>query len=69
MAARHEELCYEEKVFMYFLGCKGLSNDDVEVAGGTVLQGIRPGAGFKTAAISLKKRWGGYRRTTPMLIA
>ena len=33
---------------MYLLGCRGLSNDDIEVAGNTVLRGIRPGAGFKT---------------------
>ena len=33
---------------MYFLGGKGLSNDDIEGAGGTVYLEIRPGAGFKT---------------------
>ena len=38
----------EENIFMYFLDCKGLSNDDVGVARGTVFQEIRPGAGFKT---------------------
>ena len=43
---------------MYFLGCKGLLNDDIEGAGGTVYQEIRPGAGFKTPAISLKKVGG-----------
>ena len=33
---------------MYLLGCLGLSNDDIEMARGTVFQEIRPGAGFKT---------------------
>ena len=33
---------------MYVLGCKGLSNDDIEVVRGTVFREVRPGAGFKT---------------------
>ena len=33
---------------VHFRVCKGLSNDDVGVARGTVFQEIRPGAGFKT---------------------
>ena len=32
-----------------FLFANELSNDDVRVAGGTVFQEIRPGAGFKTS--------------------
>ena len=35
-------------IFMYFLVCKGRSNDDVVGARGTVFQEIRPGAGLKT---------------------
>ena len=30
------------------LVCKGLSNDDIEVAGGAAFLEKRPGAGFKT---------------------
>ena len=45
MAARHEEGCYENNFCKYVLVCKGLSNDDIEVARGTVFQKIRPGAG------------------------
>ena len=47
MAARHEERYYEENITMYFLSCKGISDDAIEVAGGTAFQEIRPGAGFK----------------------
>ena len=47
--ARQEEGSYETQLFVYFLLCiKGLPNDDVGVARGTVFQQIRPGAGFKT---------------------
>ena len=65
MATQHEQEA-REKVFpaMYFLVCKGRSNDDVGVARGTVFQALRPGAGFKTGDSSLKKKGGGYRRTT-----
>ena len=38
MAARHEVGCYEKKSLHTFLACKGLSNDDVRVASGTVFQ-------------------------------
>ena len=58
MAARHEERCYEEKTFMYFLCRQGLSNDCVEVALGTVFQEIRPEAGFKTGDF-VKEKLGG----------
>ena len=57
MAARHKEWCYEENIFMHSLGCKGLSNDDIEVERGTVKQEIRPGAGFKTGD-SVEERLG-----------
>ena len=40
---------------MHFLGCKGLSNDDIEVARGTVFQEIRPGVGFKTGGFVKEK--------------
>ena len=36
----------EKRVPIYFLGCKGLLIDDVEVSRGTVFQEIRPGAGL-----------------------
>ena len=32
---------------------------------GTVFQDMRPGAGLKKTAISLKKSWGGYLGTIP----
>ena len=35
-------------IFIYFLVCKGQSNDDVVGARGTVFQEIRPGAGLET---------------------
>ena len=42
---------------------KGLSNDDIGGARGTLFQETRPGAGFKTGDF-VKEKWGGYRRTT-----
>ena len=60
MAAWYEERCHETIIFTYFLAREGLallSNVDVEVARGTVLQEIRPGAGFKTGFSN--KSWGG----------
>ena len=48
MAARHKEGCYEKSILKHFHACKGLSNDDIGAARGTVFQEIRPGAGFKT---------------------
>ena len=44
--------------FMTILVCKGLSNDDVGVARGTVLQEVRPGAGFKISD-SVNEKLGG----------
>ena len=61
-AARHEERCCEkENIFMYFLGCKGLWNDDIERwQGGTAFQEeIRPCAGFKTGDFVKIKVGGG----------
>ena len=43
---------------LFFLVCKGLSNDDVGVARGTIFQEIRPGAGFKTGDF-VKEKLGG----------
>ena len=54
----------EKKSPSIFLVGKGLSNDDVEVARGTVFQEVRPGAGFKSDDL-FKKSLGGYRRTAP----
>ena len=49
MAARHQK-GYDEKTSSCILlfAKNGLSNDDVGVSRATVLQEIRPGAGFKT---------------------
>ena len=55
MAARHQVGCDEKRIFMYFLVCKGPSNDDVGVKRGTVLQKIRPGAGLKTGDVVEEK--------------
>ena len=46
------------KFFMYFLLCKGLSNDDVGGARDTLFQQIRPGAGFETGDF-VKEMLGG----------
>ena len=44
--------------------CKGLTTDDVEVSRDTVIQEIRPGAGFETGDfVEEKLGGGGYRRT------
>ena len=48
MAARPEEGCYEKRILNHFHACKGLSNDYVGAAWGTVVQGIQPGVGIKT---------------------
>ena len=48
MAHQHEECCYEKIPFTCCLAYKGLSNNGVGVGRGTVLQEMRPGAGFKT---------------------
>ena len=65
-AARQEEGRYETQLFVYFLACKGLSNDDVGVARGTVFQEIRGRELVSQPAISSTKSWGGQdRRTSP----
>ena len=63
-ARKADLLC--EKIIIYFLVRKRLSNDDVGVATGNVVQEIRPGAGFKTGDF-VKEKLGeiSYRRTTP----
>ena len=43
---------------MYFLVCKGLSNDDVGLARDTAFQEIRPEAGFKTGDFFKEKLAG-----------
>ena len=45
-------------ISMHFRRCKGLSNNDIEVAGGTVLQEIRPGAGVRTGYFVEEKLGG-----------
>ena len=48
MAARHEERrAINKTIVTRFRVCKGPSNDDVEMARGTVFQETRPGAGIK----------------------
>ena len=64
MASRHEEGCYEKRVLIRFHVRKGLSNDDVGAARDTVVQEIRPGAGFKTGDFVNETLGGLYRRTT-----
>ena len=71
MAARHEEERYTtntKHVFKCVPVCKGLSNDDVGVATGTVLQEIRPGAGFKTDDF-VKENLGGLPQNDAKVIA
>ena len=57
----------ERKVSIYFLVCKKVyrSTTSGRVSRDTAFQEIRPGAGFETGDFVKKKRWGGYRRTTP----
>ena len=45
-------------VSICYVVCKGISNDDVRVARGTVFQEVRPRAGFKTGD-SVKEKLGG----------
>ena len=58
MAARHEEGCYDEHIFTYFLVCKGVLNDGVGVARGTEFQEMPPRADFETGD-SAKEKQGG----------
>ena len=58
MVDRHEEGCYQQKVSIYFIVCKGLSNYDVRVSQNNIFQEIRPGAGFKTG-VCVKEKFGG----------
>ena len=58
-----KEGCNEKNVFVYVFVCKELSGDDVGVARAAVFQEIRQEMVSKPA-ISSKKSWGGYRRTT-----
>ena len=51
-------MIFEKYIFTCFLLSKGLLNDDVGVARGTVFQEIRPGAGFKTSD-SVQEKLGG----------
>ena len=49
----------KNKIFIYFLDCKGLWNDDVGGARGTRFQQIRPGAGFATNRRFRERNVGG----------
>ena len=68
MATRHEEGRCEKNILKRFHVCKGLSNDDVGAARGTVVKEIRRGADFKSGYFSLKKSWGGLPRRTSQFI-
>ena len=60
MAARNEKGCHEKSTPKCLLVCKkGLSNDDVRVARGTVFQEIRLGAGFRTGDLVKEEGVGG----------
>ena len=67
MAARHEGECYKNKFLNVFLVCEALSTNDVGVAMSTVFREIRPLV--SKPAISLKKIWECYHRTTPGRVA
>ena len=45
-------------LFVYFLVCEGLSNDDVGEARGTVFEEMRPGVGLKTGDFVKEKLEG-----------
>ena len=49
----------KQNAFVYFVVCKGPSNDDVGAARGTAFQEIWPGAGFKTGDFVEEKGVGG----------
>ena len=49
----------KKKFFVYFLVSKGLSNDGVGVARGTVLQETPHGAGFENRRFREKTNWVG----------
>ena len=66
MASRHEKGCHEKSIPKHILVCKRRSNDDVGVARSTVIKEIQQGVVSKPA-ISLKKSWCAYRRTTYLL--
>ena len=58
----------ENQVSIDFLGCKGLSIDDVGLSRDTVVQEIRPGAGFETSDFVREKLGGATvkRLTIPL---
>ena len=58
MATRHEKTCYGKSIHMYFLVCKGRSNDDVVVVRVSVFQALRAGASFKTGDFVAEKMGG-----------
>ena len=63
---RHEEGCYEKNIFAMIV-CKGLSNDTSGRLGAPYFR--RYGRELVSKpAISLKKSWGGHRRTTQQLV-
>ena len=67
MAGRHGERCYETYIYVCFLGCKGLTSDDVAAVRGTVFPEIRPGAEFSKTGDFVKGNLGGVYHRTPLL--
>lgn len=57
MASRHEKGRYENDLHI-FLVCKGLANNGVGVARGTLFHEIAPEADFKTRDIAREKSGG-----------
>ena len=61
MASRREEGCYDHNIFKSCIVWKELlllSNYDVGVARGTILQEIRPGTGFKNGDFVQENKGG-----------
>ena len=53
---------------MYFLGCKGLSNDDIEVwQGAPYFRGYGLNLLSKQTGDFVIESWGGYRKMIPKL--
>ena len=66
MVARHEEGCYENAIFTFFLVCEGLSTNQSTTSGWRGSPFFRRYGGelISKPAISLKKSWGGYSSKT-----
>ena len=54
-AAQHDQGCYKKALVTHFLVFKGLSNDDVGVARGTVFRENAAGSGFQNRRFRCRK--------------